>query len=114
MSGPEDKVILLASEGIGGGDDILGYEILLAMAEVLSKRDDGPKAIVCWSTAVKLLAEGSPLVPHFKRLEEKGVDILAGQMCVRELELMGKIAVGRMATIDEILDVMLEGNVISL
>lgn len=114
MSAPEDKVILLGSEGIGGGDDILGYEILLAMAEVLSKREDGPKAIICWNTAVKLLAEGSPLVPHFKRLEEKGVDILAGQLCVRELELMGKIAVGRMATMDEILDVMLEGNVISL
>jgi len=114
MSGPEDKVILLGSEGIGGGDDILGYEILLAMAETLSKRDDGPKAIICWNTAVKLLAEGSPLIPHLKRLEEKGVIILAGQLCVRELELMGKIAVGRMATMDEILDVMLEGNVISL
>jgi hypothetical protein len=114
MNAPRDKVILLGSEGIGGGDDILGYEILLAMAAVLSKRDDGPKAIICWNTAVRLLAEGSPLVPHFKRLEEKGVNILAGQLCVRELELMGKIAVGKMATMDEILNVMLEGNVISL
>ena len=114
MSAPRDTVILLNSEGIGGGDENLGYEILLTMVESLSKRDHGLKAIVCWNTAVKLLTEGSPLVPHFKRLEEKGVDILAGQMCVRELELMGKMAAGKMATMDTILDVILNNNVISL
>jgi hypothetical protein len=114
MSGPKDKVILLGSEGIGGGDDILGYEILLAMAEALSKRDHGLKAIVCWNTAVKLLAEGSPLIPHLKRLEKKGVTILAGQLCVRELGLMGKIAAGKMAAMDTILDVILNNSVISL
>jgi len=114
MSGPRDKVILLGSEGIGGGDDILGYEILLAMTEALSERDHGLKAIVCWNTAVKLLAEGSPLVPHFRRLEEKGVTILAGQLCVRELGLMGKIVAGKMAAMDTILDVILNNSVISL
>lgn len=114
MSELRDTVILLGSEGIGGGDDTLGYEILLTMVESLSKREDGPKAIVCWNTAVKLLAEDSPLVPHFKRLEEKGVHILAGQLCVRELELTGKIAVGKMATMDDILDVILHKSVISL
>jgi len=110
----KDTVILLGSEGIGRGDDSLGYEILMTMVEALSKRDDGPKAIVCWNTAVKLLAEGSPLVPHFKRLEAKGVEILAGQLCVRELDLMGKIAVGTMATMEDILEVILRNTVISL
>lgn len=114
MSELRDTAILLGSEGIGRGDDTLGYEILLTLVESLSKRDDGPKAIVCWNTAVKLLAEGSPLVPHFKRLEAKGVAILAGQLCVRELELMGKIAVGTMATMEDILEVILRNTVISL
>jgi hypothetical protein len=114
MSELKDTVILLGSEGIGRGDDSLGYEILMTMVEALSKRDDGPKAIVCWNTAVKLLAEGSPLVPHFKRLEVKGVEILAGQLCVRELDLMGKIAVGTMATMEDILEVILRNTVISL
>lgn len=114
MSGLKDKVILLGSEGMCRGDETLGYEILLTMVETLFKRDHGLKAVVCWNTAVKLLAEGSPLVPHFKRLEGKGVDILAGQMCVRELELTGKMAVGKMATMDTILDVILHNSVISL
>lgn len=114
MNQLRDKVILLGSEGIGRGDDTLGYEILLTLVESLSKRDDGPKAIVCWNTAVKLLAEGSPLVPHFKRLEAKRVDILAGQLCVKELELTGKIAVGTMETMEDILDVILHNSVVSL
>jgi len=114
MSELRGTVLLLGSEGIGRGDDTLGYEILLTPVESLSKRDDGPKAIVCRNTGVKLLAEGSPLVSHFKRLEASGVDILAGQLCVRELELMGKIAVGTMATMGDILDVILHNSVISL
>jgi len=114
MSKPKDRVLLLGSEGIGHGDDELGYEILVTMLEALAKRDDGPAAIICWNTVVKLLAEGSPLLPHFKRLEEGGVRILTGQLCVMELELMGKIAVGKPATMGEILDLILHNEVINL
>ena len=114
MSELRDTVILLGSEGIGHGDDELGFEILVTMLEALPKRDDGPRAIICWNTAVKLLAEGSPLLPHFKRLEEGGVKILAGQLCVRELELTGKIAVGKSATMGEILDLILHNEIINL
>ncbi len=114
MSESKDRVLVLGSEGIGQGDDALGYEILAGMVETLSKRDDGPAAIICWNTAVKLLAEGSPLLPHFKRLEEGGAKILAGQLCVMELELTGKIAVGKPATMGEILDLILHNEVINL
>ncbi len=111
---PKGKVFLLSSEGIGYGEEMLGYQILATMLESLGKRPDRPAAIVCWNTAVKLLAEGSPLVPHFKKLEEKGVDILSGKLCVRECELDGKIAVGKEATMDEILDLILHNEVIHL
>jgi len=108
------KVLVLGSEGIGRGDETLGFEILVNLLETLSKRGDGPAAIICWNTAVKLLAEGSPLLPHFKRLEEKGVKLLAGQLCVKELELDGKIAIGTMATMNEILDLILHHDVLAL
>jgi hypothetical protein len=108
------KVLILGSESIGTGDETLGFEILVNLLETLSKRDDGPVAIICWNTAVKLMAEGSPLLGHLKRLKEKGIHILAGQLCVRELELMNKIAVGRLATMDEILDLILNNDVLAL
>ncbi len=111
---PKGKVFLLSSEGVGYGEEMLGYQILATMLESLGKRADKPAAIVCWNTAVKLLAEGSPLVPHFKKLQEKGVDILLGKLCVRECELDGKIAVGKEATMDEILDLLLHNEVVHL
>jgi hypothetical protein len=110
----EGKVFLLGSESIGRGDDDLGYEICMSMLNALAEREDHPLAIIFWNTAVKLLAEGSPSVPRLKALEGKGVQLLAGQLCVRELELTGKMAVGKMATMDEILDLILHHEVVNL
>jgi hypothetical protein len=93
---------------------MLGYQILATMLESLVKRPDKPVAIICWSTAVKLVAEGSPLVSHFKRLDEKGVNILVGKLCIGECELTGKIALGKEATMDEILDLILHHEVVNL
>jgi len=108
------KVLILGSESIGIGDETLGFEILVNLLETLSKRDDGPVAIICWNTAVKLMAEGSPLLPHFRHLEEIGVKLLAGQLCVKELDLTEKIAVGKLAAMDEILGLILHHDVLAL
>ena len=114
MSREEGKAILLSSEGCSGDDADLGFEILVKLLETLPEREDSPVAIICWNNAVRLLAEGSPLLAHFKRLEEKGVNILAGKLCINELGLTGNIAVGKPATMNEILDIILHYEVISL
>jgi hypothetical protein len=114
MAELKGKVLLLDSEGCGTADADLGFEILMQLFEALPKREDRPSAIVFWNTAVKLLASDSPLLPHLRRLEEKGTKLLAGKLCVSELELTDKIAIGRIASIDDILDVILHNDVISL
>ncbi len=114
MSGKKGKVILLGSESIGRGDNDLGYEILLSMLKSLTEREDTPQAIIFWNTAVKLLTEKSPAIPHLKTLEGRGVQILVGQLCIRELELTSKIAIGKLATMNEILDLILHNEVLTL
>ena len=114
MIKPKGKVFLLGSEAIGRGDDNIGYQILVTMLESLENREDGPFAFIFWNTAVRLLADDSPLIPHFKRLEEKGINILLGKSCVGECELTGRIAIGRQATMDEILDLILNNEVVNL
>jgi len=114
MDDRKDKVIILGSEYIGHGDETLGFAILMNLFEALAKREDRPKALIFWNTAVKLLEEGSPAVPHLKVLEEKGVTILAGKLCVEDLCIGDRIAVGKIATMDEILDCMLHNEVISV
>jgi hypothetical protein len=108
------KVFLLGSEGCGSGDPDLGYEIMTVVLGALADREDRPAAIVCWNTAVKLLAEGSPLIPQLKAIEEKGTRILAGQLCVNALGLDGKLAVGEAATLGQIFDLILHEDVVSL
>lgn len=114
MGKSEGKVLLLSSEGCGSGDAALGFEILVTLLDALAGREDRPVAIICWNTAVKLLTQDSPLLARLRRLEEKGVNILAGQLCVIELGLTDKIAVGKPATIGEILDLVLHNDVVSL
>lgn len=104
----------MSSEGCIGEDADLGFEILVALLETLPEREDRPQAIICWNTAVKLLTEGSPLLSRLKSLEEKGIIILAGQMCVKELELTDKIKVGKLVAMGELLDVILHSDIISL
>ena len=114
MDKEKGTVLVLGSEGIGQGDDTLGFEILMSMLQALPERSDKPSAIVCWNTAVNLLAQGSPMAPHFKRLEDQGVSVLAGALCVQELGLQEKMVAGTPATMSEILDVMLHNDVINL
>ncbi len=114
MAKDKGKVILLGSEGCGNGDANLGFEILANLLEALLKREDRPTAIIFWNTAVQLLAEDSPLLPRLRLLEESGVSILAGRLCVEDLGLTDKIAVGKVATMGEILDIILHNDVISL
>jgi hypothetical protein len=114
MAEAKKKVFLLGSEGCGAGDPDLGYEIMTVVLGALADREDRPSAIVCWNTAVKLLAEGSPLVPQLKALEAKGTRILAGQLCVNALGLDGKLVVGEAATLGQIFDLILHEDVVSL
>jgi hypothetical protein len=114
MAEARTKALILNSEGCGTAEPELGYEILVKLLEALPRREDRPAAIVLWNSAVKLLAGDSPLIPHFKRLEEKGVTILAGKLCVSELGLEDNLSAGKVASMDEILDVLLHSDVISL
>jgi hypothetical protein len=114
MAEAKKKVFLLGSEGCGAGDPDLGYEIMMVVLGALAEREDRPTAIICWNTAVKLLTEDSPVVPHLKAIEEKGTKILAGQLCVNALQLEGKLAVGEVATLGQIFDLILHEDVVSL
>lgn len=108
------KVILFGSEYIGRGDDTLGFSIMIELLEGLLRREDKPLALIFWNEAVKLLAKDSPCASRIKALEEKGVKVLAGRLCLRELGIMDNLHVGTPATMDEILNYLLNYEVICL
>jgi len=111
MAEEKKKVILFSSESCGYGDTIIGYEALSTVLEILTRREKLPAAIVCINTATKLLSEDSPMLPRFKNLEERGVEILAGRMCVNELGLTGSLGAGKVTTLTDIIDFLLRDDV---
>lgn len=113
MNKYQGKVLLLNSEGCGADPD-LGYEILVQLLEALTRREDKPAAIILWNTAVKLISSDSPLLRHFRMLEEQGVKIMAGRLCAGEFCIADNAAVGTIAGMDDLLDVILHNDIISL
>ncbi len=109
----ERKVFVFGREGINGEDENLGLEILVTMFESLVRRKELPVALVFWNTAVRLLTDSSPVLRYLKPLEEKGVAVLAGKLCLQELEI-SHLAVGRAVTMDEILDLFQAWDVVNL
>lgn len=81
---------------------------------VVGERGHTHKATICWNTAVRLVAKDSPVVPQLKRLEQQGVEILAGMLCLENLALVDKIAVGKPTTMPRIRDLLLHNEVITL
>jgi hypothetical protein len=107
------KVFLFGSESIGY-DENMGFEILVTLLDTLSKREEEIKALVFWNTSVNLLAADSPIWGRVKAMEERGIDVVAGRFCVQDLCIADRIVVGRTATMDEILDLLLHNDVISV
>jgi intracellular sulfur oxidation DsrE/DsrF family protein len=108
------KVILFGSEYIGRGDDTLGFSIMVEFFEALLRREEKPVALIFWNEAVKLLTRDSPCASRIKTLEDKGVKVLAGRLCVNELGISEKLYAGTLASMDEILNYLLKYEVISL
>ena len=60
------------------------------------------------------MAKGSPAVRQLMRLEQQGVEILAGILCLEHLGLVDKIVVGLPTTMSRIKDLLLYSEVIAL
>jgi hypothetical protein len=85
MNGSKGKVFLLSSEGVGYGDNTLGYQVLAAMLESLNKRPQKPAAIICWNTAVKLVAEDSPWCPNSSDSKKRELRFYSGNCALENV-----------------------------
>ncbi len=92
------KVILIQSEGLGRGNDVLGTMLMANFLRLLGESQEKPETLVFWNSGVRLLCEGSQVLEHVKRLEGQGVEILACTTCLEYLELVDELKAGRPTT----------------
>lgn len=107
------RTLVIQSESLGHGSSELGKRILAQLLNTLALSDRRPQYIVLVNTGAKLAAAGSDLVEPLRELEEKGVLILVCGTCINYFGLEGKLAVGRPTNAYEVLNLMLDGGIIT-
>lgn len=98
----DGTVIVLHAETMGRGDDALGAKLTGSFLRTLATTDPKPDAVVLYNAAVRLLAEGSPHLEALRALDDAGVDLLACVTCLEFYDLVGRISLGHVSNMREI------------
>lgn len=109
-----DKMFLIQSEGLGRGDDQLGLMLMANFLRLLGESKEKPASLVFWNTGVKLVCEGSVVLPHLEKLQAQGVEILACTTCLEYFELKDKVKVGKATTMVNSIQSLLSRDVVCL
>jgi selenium metabolism protein YedF len=108
------KVIIIQSTVLGGGDDQLGELLMASFLRQLSESDGKPKSLVFWNSGVRLVCDGSKVIPSLQKLEDAGVEVLACTTCLEFFDLTGNIKVGKPTTMVKSIQSILSNDVVCL
>lgn len=104
------QVILLSSDKFGRGNDELGEILAESLLNTLADNDAVPGKMVLINAGVKLVCSGSKVIEALKKLESKGVEILACGTCLNFYGLTERLEAGRVSNAFEILNTLLEAE----
>lgn len=107
----EKKVIVyINSQFLGGGDEALGSFLMKAFLKTLADLEPKPSRLILVNSGVQLAAEDSKVLEILQGLSEKGVEIFCCGTCVDFYKLKGKMKVGVISNMMEIIQSMLEAD----
>jgi sulfur relay (sulfurtransferase) complex TusBCD TusD component (DsrE family) len=99
--------VLLNSERLGQGPDELGTMLMGAFLKRLWVSERKSDSLFFYNSSVRLLAKGSPVQDAVEGLARAGVDVIACAPCVGHYALEGKLAAGRLSTMQEAFELMM-------
>jgi intracellular sulfur oxidation DsrE/DsrF family protein len=101
------KTVVLHSEFLGTGDDALGAKLMGSFLRTLLSAAPAPDILVFYNSAVKLLADSSPVRDVLDELNRAGVRLVACGTCVGHFQLDERIARERISNMQEIVQILL-------
>ncbi|WP_042356501.1 DsrE family protein [Bacillus rubiinfantis] len=110
----KNKVILVSSNQLGRGDEILGENVLETFFTLLKQREELPKAIFCMNSGVLTMTEESLVSVHLQELATKGVEILACKTCADHYGVSEKLTVGKISGMGEFIDLAAKYEVVTI
>lgn len=90
----ENTVIVVDSDTMGKGDEVLGKTLIKGFFYTLTEMETLPKTILFYNRGVFLTSEAEETIADLKLLEERGVEILSCGACANFYNLQHKIQVG--------------------
>jgi selenium metabolism protein YedF len=103
-------VVYINSHLLGGGDEALGSFLMKSFLKTLLDLETKPSRLILVNSGVQLAAENSKVLESLQSLSEKGVEIVCCGTCIDFYELKGKMKVGVMSNMYDILQSMLEAD----
>ena len=103
-------VVYINSHLMGNGDEALGSFLMKAFLKTLVDLDTKPNRLVLVNSGVQLASEGSKVLDTLTVLSEKGVEILSCGTCLDFYGLKGKLQVGAVSNMYEIIRSMVEAD----
>ena len=89
-----ERVLLVTSDRLGEGPEELGRLLMKNFLFTLLETQQQPDRILFLNSGVLLATEGAETVEALKRLEERGVELLACGVCLDYLKKKDQLAVG--------------------
>src|SRR4030067_1501489 len=103
-------VVYINSNLLGGGDEDLGSCLMKAFLKTLLDLETKPYRLILVNSGVQLASEASKVLEIMEALSEKGVEILSCGTCIDFYELKGKMRVGAITNMYDIIQSMLEAD----
>lgn len=102
----QNTVVVLSSDTMGNGDDVLGRLLMKGFVYALTEQDQLPKTIVLYNGGAKLSIQGAETLEDLKLMESQGVEILTCGTCLNHYGIADQLAVGSVTNMYRIAEVL--------
>lgn len=108
--GSSGAVVVLSSDKMGEGDEVLGRMLMKGFVFALTQLDQRPDTILLFNNGAKLSCEGADTLNDLKTLEAGGSEILTCGTCLNHYGLEEQLAVGEVTNMYVITDTMMQAR----
>ena len=106
MNNDADKIVIISSEFMGYGDDVLGKILIKGFIFALTQLETLPKAVIFYNSGVRHVLKNSETIKDLQYLQQQGVEILACGTCLNHFNALADLAVGGITDMYNIVNLM--------
>lgn len=103
-TGKSCLVVVFRQDQLGSGDGNVGKKLLVPYLEALLQMPLLPSSILFYNTGVRLLVEEGEVTKLLSQLEQKGCELLACNLSLKQLALSCHLKIGEISTLEIMLD----------